>query len=172
MIPRKFVLSFLVCMAALLAAPLASAAGSKVGFVNMQAIMAQAPQAAAARAQLKKEFGGREKALAAQRDAIRKLESNLKRDAAVMSAARKSQVEKSLRDKVGTFSRNMNAFRSELNTKRNELLQGLLKKIQAAVTRVAKAGGYDVVLNNAVVYVNPKIDLTKQVLAELDKSKH
>jgi outer membrane protein len=168
---RKFVASFLVFLAAALAAPLASAAGSKVGFVNMKEIMAQAPQAEAAQAQLKQEFGGREKALAAQRDAIQKQEADLKRDAAVMSATKKSQAEKSLRDKVSAFTRDMNAFRDALNTKRNELLQGLLKQIQAAVTKVAKAGGYDVVLNNAVVYVNPKVDLTKQVLAELAKSK-
>ena len=167
---RKVFASMIVLMAAAMAVPAASAATLKIGFVNVQEIMAKAPQAEAARAQLKQEFGSREKQLTAQRDAIQKQEADLQRNASVMSADQKATAEKALRDKMGGFNRDMTAFRDDFNMKRNELLQGLQKKIYDAIVKVAKDGGYDMVLSNGVVYASDKVDLTKQVLAELAKS--
>jgi outer membrane protein len=169
---RKVFATMAVFMAAALAMPAASAAGLKVGFVNVQEIMAKAPQAEAARAQLKQEFGNREKSLTAQRGAIQKQEADLNRNASVMSADKKSAAEKALRDKMSSFNRDMGSFRDDFNMKRNELLQGLQKKIFDAITKVAKDGGYDLVLTSGVVYASDKVDLTKQVLAELAKSKN
>lgn len=170
---RKVFVRFVLFAAVVALAPAASAAASaKIGFVNVQEIMAKAPQAEAARAQLKKEFGDREKSLASQRDAIQKQESDLKRDAAVMAADKKSEAERSLRDKVNNFNRDMTAFRDDFNMKRNELLQGLQKRIYDVIVKVAKSGGYDLVLSNGVVYASGKVDLTKQVLAELAKEKN
>ncbi len=169
---RKVFATLVVFMAAAFALPAASAAGVKVGFVNVQEIMAKAPQAEAARAQLKKEFGGREKSLTAQRDAIQKQEADLKRNSSVMSADKKSSAEKALRDKMNSFNQDMSSFRNDFNMKRNELLQGLQKRISDAIVKVAKDGGYDLVLTNGVVYASNNVDLTKQVLAELAKSKN
>lgn len=170
---RKVFATLVVFAAAAFAVPAASAAaGVKIGFVNVQQIMAKAPQAEAARAQLKKEFGNREKNLTAQRDAIQKQESDLKRNSSVMSADKKSAAEKALRDKMSSFNREMSTFRDDFNMKRNQLLQGLQKQISDAITKVAKDGGYDLVLSTGVVYASGKVDLTKQVLAELAKSKN
>ncbi len=169
---RKLLATMIVFVAAAFAVPAASAAALKIGFVNVQQIMATAPQAEAARAQLKKEFGNREKALTAQRDAIQKQEADLKRNAAVMASDKKSAAETALRDKMSSFNRDMTAFRDDFNMKRNELLQGLQKKIFDAIVKVAKDGNYDLVLSNGVVYASNQVNLTKQVLAELAKSKN
>ncbi|MEJ2479489.1 MAG: OmpH family outer membrane protein [Acidihalobacter sp.] len=169
---RKVFATLVVFMAAAFAVPAASAAGAKIGFVNVQQIMAKAPQAEAARAQLKKEFGSREKSLRAQRSAIQKQESDLKRNSSVMSADKKNSAQKALRDKMNSFNRDMSSFRNDFNMKRNELLQGLQKRISDAIVKVAKDGGFDLVLTNGVAYASNKVDLTKQVLAELAKSKN
>ena len=169
---RKLLATTVVFVAAVFAVPAASAAALKIGFVNVQQIMATAPQAEAARAQLKQEFGDREKGLTAQRDAIQKQEADLKRNAAVMATDKKNAAEKALRDKMSGFNRDMAAFRDDFNMKRNELLQGLQKQIYDAIVKVAKDGGYDLVLSNGVVYASNQVDLTKQVLAELAKSKN
>lgn len=168
---KLFAILAVITMAAFVAPGAASAAALKIGFVNVQAIMAKAPQAAAARAQLQKEFGAREKSLKTQRDAIQKQEADLKRNGAVMSAAEKSAKQKAISDKINTFNHDMSSFRNAFNIKRNALLQGLQKRIYAAIVKVAKQGAYDMVLSNGVVYADSKVDLTKQVLAELEKSK-
>lgn len=152
-------------------APTAFASGDKIGFVNVPEIMTQAPQAKAAREQLQKEFGARENALNAQRAEIQKQEADLQHNAAVMSASKKSAAEKSLQSKVSNFNRDMNSFRNDFTVKRNELLQGLQKRLYAVVLKVAKRGGYDLILSNGVVYASDKVNLTKQVLAELKKNK-
>lgn len=169
---RKLLTTMIVFVAAAFAVPAASAAALKIGFVNVQQIMATAPQAAAARAQLKKEFGDREKALTAQHSAIQKQEADLKRNSAVMATDKKNAAEKALRDKMSGFNSAMSTFRNDFNMKRNELLQGLQKRIYAAIVKVAKDGGYDLVLSNGVVYASNQVDVTKQVLAELAKTKN
>lgn len=169
---KLFATLAVVAMATLVAPGAASAAALKIGFVNVHDIMAKAPQAAAARAQLNKEFGAREKSLTAQRDAIQKQETDLKRNGAVMSASEKNAKQKALGAKINAFNRDMSTFRNDFNMKRNQLLQGLQKRIYDAIVKVAKSGGYDMVLSNGVVYADNKVDLTKQVLAELSKSKN
>ena len=89
-----------------------------------------------------------------------------------MATDKKNAAEKALRDKMSGFNRDMAAFRDDFNMKRNELLQGLQKQIYDAIVKVAKDGGYDLVLSNGVVYASNQVDLTKQVLAELAKSKN
>lgn len=169
---RKLLSGLILTAALVAAAPLAFAATTvKIGFVNVQEIMAKAPQAAVASAQLKQEFGAREQALTAERDAIQQQETDLKRNAAVMTAEKKTEAETALRDKVGKFNRDMANFRDQFSMKRNELLQGLQKQIYDAVVKVAKDGGYDLILSNGVAYASSRVDLTQQVLDELAKSK-
>ncbi|APZ43231.1 OmpH family outer membrane protein [Acidihalobacter ferrooxydans] len=171
MLSRNYVTSLFVAVVLLAAPSIAFAASAtKIGFVDVQQIMADAPQAAAASATLKKEFGSREQALKAQRDAIQQDEAKLKRNAAVMSAASKTAAEQALRKKVGAFNQAMSSFSHAFSAKRTQLLQGLQKKIYDAVVKVAKNGGYDLVLTGGVAYASKRVDLTSQVLAELKKN--
>ena len=144
-----------------------AAAAERIGFVNIQESMAKAPQVKAAENLLKQEFGAREKALVAQRDAIRQQEANLRRNAAVMSAASKTAAEKKLREEMSKFNSTMASFNADVSAKRTELLQGLQKKISLAITKVAKRDGYDMILSSGVAYASKRVDLTAQVLREM-----
>ena len=165
---RSKSLSMLFLIAALSWLSLGAAhAAERIGFVNIQEIMAKAPQVKAAENQLKQEFGSREKALVTQRDSIRQQEANLQRNAAVMSAKSKSEAEKKLRDEMNAFNSAMASFNADLSAKRNELLQGLQKKIYEAIVKVAKREGYDMILSSGVAYASPRVDLTQKVLQQM-----
>ncbi|OBS11036.1 OmpH family outer membrane protein [Acidihalobacter prosperus] len=167
---RKSLLSSFALTALLLLSPVSEAASGKIGFVNVAEIMAKAPQAEAARAELQKEFKPREEKLGQLRDEIQKEEADLKRNAAAMSAERKKQAEISLQKKENDFNRELSSFREDFGVKRNQVLQALQKKISQVILGIAKKGDYDMILSDGVVYVSDKINLTDKVLAELKKS--
>lgn len=57
-------------------------------------------------------------------------------------------------------------FSEDLNARRNEGLQSVLDQANAAIRKIAQRDGYDLIVQEAV-YVNPKIDITDQVLKML-----
>ncbi|AOU98364.1 hypothetical protein BI364_10685 [Acidihalobacter yilgarnensis] len=167
---RKSLLALFAISALLLLSPASEAASGKIGFVNVAEIMAKSPQAEAARAELQKEFQPREKKLGELRDGIQKEEADLKRNASAMSSERKKQAEIDLQKKENDFNRELASFREDFGTKRNQVLQALQKKISEVILHVAKAGNYDMILSDGVVYVSDKINLTDKVLADLKKT--
>ncbi|AOV16731.1 hypothetical protein BJI67_06335 [Acidihalobacter aeolianus] len=167
---RKLFLGLFTVLGMLAFVPASEAATGKIGFVNVPEIMAKAPQAEAARAELQKEFQPREQKLGELRDQIQKEETDLKRNASAMSAERKKQAETDLMQKENEFNKQLASFRQDFGEKRNQVLQGLQKQISKVILRIAKAGNYDMILSDGVVYASDKINLTNKVLAELKKS--
>lgn len=156
-----------VCLAVL--AGTAAAAELKIGVVNIPRLMEQAPQAEAASKQLEKRFGPREAELTSEREAIRKLEEQLKRDAAVMSAAKRSELEKEIRDRAREFKRASDDFKEDLNIARNEELGKLQRQIIKAIVDLSEQEQYDLVLTDNVIYASKRVDLTDQVLKRLNE---
>ena len=60
-------------------------------------------------------------------------------------------------------------LREDINIRRNEELGGLQEQINKAVTSVAKAEAYDLVVYNGVAYASEKIDITDKILKSLGK---
>ncbi len=58
------------------------------------------------------------------------------------------------------------AQRRLLNQRRNEELQKLLRQANTVIKNIAQREKYDLILREAI-YVNPKIDITDEVLKEL-----
>lgn len=147
----------------------AAAAELKIGVVNIPRLMEQAPQAEAASKQLEKRFGPREAELISEREAIRKLEEQLKRDAAVMSAAQRSELEKEIRQRSREFKRASDDFKEDLNIARNEELGKLQRLIIKAIVEISERDNYDLVLTDNVIYASKRVDLTDQVLKRLNE---
>ncbi|XLM19322.1 OmpH family outer membrane protein, partial [Chromobacterium piscinae] len=56
----------------------------------------------------------------------------------------------------------------DYNQRRNEEFAGVTERANRVVKEIAQRENYDLILQDAV-YINPKFDLTPQVLKELDK---
>lgn len=163
-------LMVLVAMSPLcLLSPASYADSGKIGFVNVPEIMAKAPQAVAARHELRKEFKPREKQLNDLRSEIQKEGENLKRNAAAMSAERKKNAEQDLLKKEVAFNSDLKSFRKDFASKRDALLKGLQKRISDVILHIAKRDHYDMIMGEGVVYANDRVNLTKRVLDELKK---
>ena len=139
----------------------------KIGVVDIPKLMEQAPQAQHASSVLEKRFAEREAKLSEEREAIRKLEEQLKRDGDVMAASKKTSLEKEIRDRTRDFKRSWDNFKEDLNIARNEELGKLQREVIKAIIEVSKSERYDLVVTENVIYASDRVDITDKVLARL-----
>jgi outer membrane protein len=67
------------------------------------------------------------------------------------------------------FQRKQREMREDVNLRKNEELGALQDRINKAVTAVAEAEGYDLVVYSGVAYSSKKVDITDKVLKNLGK---
>ncbi len=141
----------------------------KVGFVQVDKILQEAPQTIESNKKLEKEFSSRTDKLKADVKALKERESSFSKDALTMKDSERGTKEKSLSQLRVDVQRIERELREDINIRRNEELGGLQEQINKAVTAVSKAEGYDLVLYNGVAYASEKIDITDKILKSLGK---
>ncbi len=141
----------------------------KIGFVNVPKVLEKAPQAEQAKQRLEKEFSPRDKQLAAQIKVIKSLEEQLQRDAGVMSASKRKDLERDIIAKTRDAKRTQQEFSEDFSLRRNEELGKLQSRIMDAIKELAKEDGFDLLLSEGVVYADESINVTSKVQEKLSK---
>ncbi|CAN1508774.1 HlpA Outer membrane protein [Methylophilaceae bacterium] len=158
-----------LAFATLFLASLSVYAELKVGFVQVDKILQEAPQTIESNKKLEKEFSSRTDKLKADVKALKEREASFSKDALTMKDSERGTKEKSLSQLRVDVQRIERELREDINIRRNEELGGLQEQINKAVTAVSKAEGYDLVLYNGVAYASEKIDITDKILKSLGK---
>jgi len=156
--------------AALLAVAPAANADLKIGYVNAARVLDQSPQAAAVAKKLKQEFSGKESDLLADRKELKRLEDKMTRDGAVMSETERSKLEREIVIRKRDMQHASDAFRDDLNLRRNEEMNKLLAAVQKAIEGIGKEQNFDLIVYEGVAYASSTIDLTDEVLERLRAS--
>ena len=141
----------------------------KIGFVQVDKILQEAPQTIESNKKLEKEFSTRTDKLKADVKALKDKEAAFSKDSLTMKDSERSMKEKSLSQLRIDVQRQERELREDINIRRNEELGGLQEQINKAVTSVAKAESFDLVLYNGVAYSSEKIDITDKILKSLGK---
>jgi len=152
-----------------LATGTAMAADTKLGFVNVEQILKDAPQTAESGKKLEKEFSGRQQELERMAKQIKDHEAALDKDSLTMSETDRRNKERDLSNLKIEFQRKQREMREDVNLRKNEELGALQDRINKAVTSVAEAEGYDLVVYSGVAYSSKKADITDKVLKALGK---
>ncbi len=152
-----------------LAAGTAVAADTKLGFVNVEQILKEAPQTAESGKKLEKEFSGRQQELERMAKQIKETETSLDKDSLTMSETDRRNKERDLSNVKIEFQRKQRELREDVNLRKNEELGALQDRINKAVTSVSEAEGYDLVVYSGVAYSSKKVDITDKVLKALGK---
>lgn len=143
-------------------------AQSKIAFVNISLVMEESPQAESALRALEREFSSRDDALVAEHEALRNLQDRLERDAGVMAADRRTEMERDFRNRTREFKRSQEIFNEDLNLRRNEELAKLQRTVNSVIVEIAQKEGFDVVLTERnVLFASERINITAQVLDRL-----
>ncbi len=143
------------------------AAEVKIGVVNANQIVEQSPQYDAVRKSLEKEFKRRDNDLVAKQKQLKTLEDKLARDGAVMSAAEVKRLEQDIRSRRRKIKSMADEFREDLNIRRNEEFNKLLRKVSEVVHQIGEQENIDLILSEGVVYASKRVNLTEKVLNRL-----
>lgn len=162
-------MTVLVAVAALVAPVVAQAQAAnsvKIGFVNVQRLLIESPQANAANRALENEFAPRQRDLQGKQKAFKDRADKFQKDGAVMGAEERRNTENDLRKDERELARQIEELREDLNNRKNEELGKLRIDVLRQIEAFAKQGGYDLIVSDGL-YVSPALDVTAQVLQAL-----
>lgn len=153
----------------LAALSIAPANAEKIGYVNAVQLVETAPQGKKALKELEGEFSGRERDVLALRDEAVALEKSLTKNSLLLKDSEKQEKTKALLELQRRLKREQRELNEDFSLRRNEELAKLQKIVTQAVIKVAEAGDYDIVFQQAV-WFKPSIDMTESVLEYLEKN--
>lgn len=162
-------LKFLLVSSLSLSAVAVSAADLKVGYVQVDKILQEAPQTSESGKKLEREFSPRTQELERMQKQIRDQETALDKDGLTMSETDRRNKERDVANNKLEFQRKQRELREDINLRKNEELSVLQDRINKAVTSVAETEGYDLVVYSGVAFASKKIDITDKVLKSLGK---
>lgn len=144
----------------------AAAADTKIGFVNTERLLREAPLSVAAQKKLEKEFAARDQELQKLAKQARDLQALLDKDGVTMSDSERKARERDLGNLNRDLQRQGREFREDLNLRRNEELGQIQERARKAIQDIARAEKFDLIVEQAV-YVDPKNDITDRVMKAL-----
>lgn len=141
---------------------------SRVGYVDMQRLIDNAPQTLAARDRLKQEFDKRDAGLKQDEARLAALDLQLK-DGAARPEAERIALQRQADALRRSVERTRQRLREEFNARVDQELDRTWPLINEAVAEFAREQGYDLVVPSPVIYVSGRIDITDRVLDRLKR---
>lgn len=165
MFKPKSILSVVAALTMMAVAPYA-AADAKIGFINLQRVSNEAPQAQRAMKKIKNEFEKRDQDLQKMSKQLQTMQDKLDKDGPTLSDNDRKQRERELSDLNRDFQRKQREFREDLSVRQNEELTTLYETVNKVIRKIAETEKYDLIVQEAV-YFSPGIDITNKVLKAL-----
>ena len=148
-----------------------SLAEVKIGFVEVQKILKDAPQTVAANKKLEKEFTKRTASLKKSVKKIQEKESAFRKNSMTMSEAERTKKSKEIQALKIEAKREEREVREDIDMRRREEIAKVQAQVNIAVENVAKEQNYDLVLYQGVAYAGKKVDITATVIKALGSVK-
>jgi len=147
----------------------AANAAEKLAFLNSAVLLEKSPQAIKATNLLKEEFKDREAKLRELVLEIQEKEKSYKNDSAIMSEEQRKKAEEAIIQSKRQFQFDKQSIGEDLQKRRNQLLQGIQKEISAVIRTYGQAQGYDFIFSDGVAFASSAVNITDEILKELEK---
>lgn len=144
-----------------------AAEASTVGYVDLQYLIDNSPQAQAATENLEQRFGPQQEELRQKQEEFQRLQERMQKDGLVLSESEREEMETRMRELKRDIQRGQEAFREELNIQRNSALSEVREAVLQAVQNLAKEEGYDLVVGQGVLHASDEVNLTDRVLERM-----
>ena len=161
-----FLVSF---FALLIMQPSIAAAELKVGYFNFGQILQNVPQTREAEKKLEAEFEPKKKEISDLQEKIKKMATDYEKNKLVMSENDLVKIQSDLRAQEREYKLLVQDYQDDLSIRRNQEMSTIQKLIYQEALEIAKAGTYDLLLQNGVIYASAKVDITAQILKSLSE---
>ncbi len=147
------------------------AAEPKIAVVDLGKVMQQVLPPQSVEAKMKSEFGSRVREMQKLESEGQALAAKLKKDESFMSADERTKNQRKLAEMQSDFNLKGQALQEDQRRRFAEEQDKALGKIKSAIDGIAKAEGYDLVLNRqAVIYSASQLDISDKVIQKAGKS--
>ncbi|MFS8980110.1 OmpH family outer membrane protein [Cupriavidus necator] len=167
--PHKSLTAAVLAAAALCTTAPAQAQPARIAAVNSERILRDSQPAKQAQNKLAQEFAERNRELQDMARKIRALADRLDKDAATLDDTERQRRQREVADLDREFQLKQRAFREDLQRRRNQELAQLVERANRVIRQLAEQRKYDLVVQEAI-YVNPRIDITDDVMKALNAS--
>jgi Skp family chaperone for outer membrane proteins len=156
--------------------PTADVEATRIGFVNIQAILKATPGYAKAESTFSKELDG-------YRTEVQKLQAGLdsaaqdfEAQSAVLSPSQRTQRRKDLEAQQEKLQQRTQELQQKAATRERELLDPIQARVNSVIEGIRAAGNYAIIFDvsapgNGIVTGDKSLDLTQRVLQQLQASK-
>ena len=149
----------------------ATAAAARVGFVDIQRVLARSAAGVAAREQLEKEKAAMQKQVDGQRVELEKLRDDLEKKGQLLSAEARKEKQDQLERKVRDARRLVDDLQGTLQKKEEAMLAKVLQEVSGLIQKVGKDKGFSLVLErqrSSILYASADVDLTDDIIHAYD----
>jgi outer membrane protein len=150
------------------------AAGTRIGYVDVQKVLVRSVAGVAAREQLERESSGMQKDAENRRTEIEKLREELDKKGLVLSTEAKREKEDILQRKVRDYNRLREDLTKELQRKEQQMVNKIGLEVVGVIEKLGKERGFLLILerrNAGVMYGDAEADITDEVIKLYDQEK-
>ena len=141
----------------------------KVGFVKVDKILKDAPQASESNKKLESEFKVRTEKLKKDISDLNKKENDFQKESLTMSDADKQKKQKVIQQSRIDIQRTERELREDIDLRRREEINKLQNKVTKVIEQLAKDEKFDLILYTGVAYASDNVNITPLVLKALAK---
>lgn len=172
MLNKRAVKTAMVLVAGLMLAGTVAAKEMKLAYVDIQAVAAKIPQAAAMQETIKNEFSQRIEAVGKLEKDISFNIEKLRRDGPTMSEKQQEELKTTVNTQRQQYEQLARPLDEEIRNRQAEERNKVLALIKTAIDVIAEREKIDMVLNaNAAVFAKPEYDISDAVAAQVSKTK-
>jgi outer membrane protein len=154
------------------AAPAAAAPELRMAVIDLRRAVTETDEGRQVTADLKKIFETKQKELDERQNELTRSIADLDKKRTLLSVDLIRQKETELQGKAQSLRQLFERQQQEFTRKQNELLEGLLTRVQRIVATLADAESLSLVLDrsqmSAVVFARPHLDITNDVIRRLN----
>jgi outer membrane protein len=149
----------------------ASYSADKVGYINLQRLVNESEMGKAARGDMVKMRQDKETALKAKLQEFNDLKDIINKNGDKMDAVEKRDKIQALNKANKDYQRLLEDAREDIANEDRNLVVFILEKADGVLKSVAKKNNYAIILKdpNAIGYLDPSVDITNEVLKDLNK---
>ena len=151
----------------LLAAGAAEAQAPKIGYINSQEILANAPGATEAQRAFEEDLAQYESEAQRLQAELQRMQQELEQQRLTLSPEARANREEQIRQKAQEAQQRMEQLDQMAAQRRQELVQPVMDQISDVIEQVREEGGYSFVFDvaaGAIVAADPTLDLTDEVI--------
>ena len=142
----------------------------KVGFVNSQRVLAEAPGLAAVQQTLQREFTGLRAPLDTLEQRLNAANTALQQQQASLTPQVRQQRQNELQQQYQAYQQRGEQLQRQAQQREQQLVAPVMQQITGAIEAERRAGAYTYIMDSSqggIVAVDPTLDLTDRVLARL-----